>query len=179
MIDDVRARGGGAFSAAPIVVLVNEWSASASELVAGALQDNRRATVVGAKTFGKGSVQSILELPRGAGLRLTTARYYTPSGRSIQADGIKPDVVLAAKPADPNALKPLREGDLEGHLIGEASEAGTSPPSGGTRIALPDGVTLDPLDARELPTDAAKSKDFAVKIGFTLLRDRLANGRGK
>jgi carboxyl-terminal processing protease len=91
-IEETKATSGGALVTVPVVVLVDEGSASAAELVAGALQDSKRATIVGMQTYGKGSVQTIIELPGGAGLKLTTARYYTPSGRSIQAQGIEPDV---------------------------------------------------------------------------------------
>src|SRR5262249_45446040 len=117
IIEDLKAHPGGAFADLPVVVLVNEWSASASELLVGALQDNKRATVVGANTFGKGSVQSILPLPSGAGLKLTTARYYTPSGHAIQADGIHPDVVIEPGTRAPTeSPKITRERDLPGHL---------------------------------------------------------------
>ncbi len=109
---------------APIVVLVNEGSASASEIVAGALQDHKRALIVGKKTFGKGSVQTVLPLDEKTAVKLTTARYFTPSGRSIQAKGIEPDIhiaslALAKNDKDentPDALKSLSEADLTGHL---------------------------------------------------------------
>ena len=111
---------------APMVVLVNGGSASASEIVAGALQDHKRAVVMGRQTFGKGSVQTIIPINERTALKLTTARYFTPKGRSIQADGIKPDIELAevkvAKNSDGGGK--LREADLGGHL---ANPNGSAP----------------------------------------------------
>ena len=88
----------------PVVVLINGGSASASEIVAGALQDHHRAIVVGTKSFGKGSVQTIIPVRGEGAMRLTTSRYYTPSGRSIQALGVMPDIVVNQPPVDPNAI---------------------------------------------------------------------------
>ena len=106
-----------ALKTVPLVVLVNEGSASASEIVAGALQDHHRATIMGAQTFGKGSVQTVRQLSPDTALKITTARYYTPSGRSIQAKGIVPDVMLD-ETAEGNLFAALRvrEADLEKHL---------------------------------------------------------------
>ena len=103
----------------PMVVLVNEGSASASEIVAGALQDHKRAVIIGQKTFGKGSVQTILPMTNEAAVKLTTARYYTPLGRSIQASGIIPDITidkLAVKKIEDDGNGIVKEADLSRHL---------------------------------------------------------------
>lgn len=107
----------------PVVVLVDGGSASAAEIVAGALQDSRRALVIGQQTFGKGSVQTLIPLSPDTGLRLTTARYYTPSGRSVQEQGIEPDMLVPQlSNPDRDERKRLREADLRNHLIAEVAD---------------------------------------------------------
>lgn len=120
-----NASPGDVLDGAPIVVLVDSGTASASEVLAGALRDHRRALVMGSRTFGKGSVQTVLPLDNGDSIKLTTARYYTPSGRSIQAAGIKPDIALAddyERRGDTRAPS-VRERDLPGHLRGDEEDS--------------------------------------------------------
>jgi carboxyl-terminal processing protease len=183
IIDDLRADGGGALRRGPVVVLVNEYSASAAELVSGALQDNRRATIVGAPTFGKGSVQSIVDLPGGAGLRLTTLRYYTPSGRPIQAQGVKPDIFVGGASAA-LGYGVLKEQNLEGYL--PPVEGGRAPV-----LVLPKGpdapkpdaegkgdASLDLGMSREVPTDPEAGADEALKVGYLVVTGRYDKASG-
>ena len=119
----------------PMVVLINGGSASASEIVAGALQDHKRAVVMGTTSFGKGSVQTVLPLPGNSAIKLTTARYFTPSGRSIQAKGIVPDIVVEETANGTSSMR-LREADLGNHLENPDKEAVT-PPAGKPQTKAP------------------------------------------
>jgi carboxyl-terminal processing protease len=143
--DDFLAGLPPAIKKVPMVVLVNGGSASASEIVAGALQDHKRAVVMGSQTFGKGSVQTILPLGNNTAIKLTTARYYTPNGRSIQAKGIVPDIVLDDGASDDESLK-LREADLNGHLTNDRD---TTP------------------DKDKQPTKTSKNEKSPNAFGFT------------
>ncbi len=120
---EFSATPGDMLNGRPLVVLVNGGSASASEIVAGALQDDKRAVLMGSRTFGKGSVQTIMPLSNDTAIKITTARYYTPSGRSIQAEGIEPDVVLRSlklsKDDQQDSFEPIKESDLKGSLHNE------------------------------------------------------------
>lgn len=123
-VDHYYAKPGDATDGKPLLVLVDEGTASAAEIVAGALQDHRRALVLGQRSFGKGSVQTVYPLSGETALRLTTARYYTPSGRSVQENGVDPDIQVPQL-SDPRVSdrKPIREADLKKHLINELKDA--------------------------------------------------------
>jgi carboxyl-terminal processing protease len=151
---EYKVRGNGGRTNFPMVVLVNHGSASASEIVAGALQDWGRAVILGVETFGKGSVQTVVPLEDGSGLRLTTAKYYTPKGRSIQNTGIKPDIVVPPATIQVKKTPPghEKEKDLEGHLPTEAQQPEAAPAEQETE---PEGEADAPSDAEDFQLQRA------------------------
>jgi carboxyl-terminal processing protease len=161
-ISQYSARRAGTRPKWPIVVLINENTASASEIVAGALRDHQRAVLVGVRTFGKGSVQNVFELPGGSAIKLTTYRYFAPSGRSIQAEGISPDLI-AEQAREDEALEPLREEQLEGHLA--ASPRG-APGVAGRRTSAKQA----PVASGSVPSLFAE--DSQGQRGLTVLKER-------
>ncbi len=156
------ASTGDSLDGAPLVVLINQGSASASEIVAGAMQDHERATVIGATSFGKGSVQTILPLNDSTALKLTTARYYTPLGRSIQSEGIVPDILLKVEGAseeESSALSIISESDLDGHLENENNAANA-------KAREPKSIVTIPKQTKDDATDYALEE--ALKILKTM-----------
>jgi carboxyl-terminal processing protease len=157
------------FKTIPMVVLVNAGSASASEIVAGALQDHKRAVIMGVQTFGKGSVQTVLPLGNGTGIKLTTARYYTPGGRSIQAKGIVPDIVVddPASAGRDSGIFRLREADLDKHLIND-KPSDDKPRSAGKSTLSPPDTKED--SARVAPAAFGSKDDYQLNQALNLLK---------
>jgi carboxyl-terminal processing protease len=165
---------------APLVVLVNSGSASAAEIVAGALQDHKRAIIMGGATFGKGSVQTIVPIDNATALKLTTARYYTPTGRSIQAQGIEPDIILERgrlELANKPDVGPLKEADLDRHLDDdEATEEKAPEEQDAEDSTAPDTGAKDESEAEETEAKPEKPKpslaveDYQLNEALNVLR---------
>jgi len=161
----------------PMIVIINGGSASASEIVAGALQDQKRALILGTTSFGKGSVQTVETLRDGSGLKLTIARYYTPNGRSIQAKGIEPDVVLKHHRIDPKELKEdeqglLKEKDLENHLEAEPDEGDETDNESDTKIKdiQESRFRVGPLTIEVLQTDNQIMHALEILTSYTIFK---------
>lgn len=184
LLGESHARRAGTRPDWPMVVLIDAASASASEIVAGALRDHERALLVGTRSFGKGSVQTVVELPDGSALKLTIARYYTPDGRSIQAQGIRPDVEVPR--LGPDALDALRRDDeafreerIDDHLVADDGSPGPEAAAASEGVVAPeDPASGIPREAFRLPRliDAAQGSsspfpdDFQARIGHQALR---------
>ena len=176
--DDYLSRLPAEVKNVPMVVLVNGGSASASEIVAGALQDHKRAVIMGTQTFGKGSVQTILPLGNSTAIKLTTARYYTPNGRSIQAKGIVPDIILddGSSSRDPG-LK-LRESDLDKHLSNDRSkDEKAAAPSAPVANAFnftpsPRPKDVDEKDTKVEPGEVVAKSDYELSQAIAFLKSR-------
>lgn len=167
-----EASAGGAYTSGPLVVLINEYSASAAELVAGALKDHDRAVVIGARSFGKGSVQTLLHLTGGGALKLTTALYYTPSGRTTQAHGVSPHQLVDPGYETSSSWGALREEDLKGHLQdpNEATQPGSS--STAPRGIPPTNDQLHLGVARIVPKDPTNGPDLALRVAYRTVLGR-------
>lgn len=170
-----NATAGDEADGKPVVVLINAGSASASEIVSGALQDHHRAIILGTKSFGKGSVQTVLSLGNYGGMRLTTARYYTPSGRSIQGDGITPDIEVLPAKVETVAERGLsiREADLQGALNNDTHPQATPPTPEATPAPSPDSSTKSPAgtpaaDAKPAPQDYQLTRALDLIHGLAL-----------
>lgn len=170
----VQAKKKGTLEDFPLIVLIDEYSASASEILAGALQDHKRALIMGQKSFGKGSVQSVVKLGDGSGLKLTVARYYTPSGRSIQAEGIQPDILVEnidSMALDKAVIKNhvRREVDIEGHLLSEKEKAVKSK-KGDSTVGLQFWWDEDKASKKKLsPKEKLLKEDFQALQAYNYL----------
>jgi len=178
VIDRIDTTNEGYFENVPMVALVDEGTASAAEILAGALKDRRRCSLVGTRTFGKGTVQTIMDLPGGAGLRLTAMRYYTPAGNGIQASGVLPDETVSDSESDQVDL--IRESELPNHLPSEQSVS----LSKATRANLDELPTAQPCEnpkpmvtllerIRRLPASPTDKDSKILARGYQLLLSHL------